>query len=63
MATIEWTKEFEEKLRKKLEDEYSQVADMVEWASHSDRPLKRSIVRIQDSADSLLKWIKKELSI
>lgn len=63
MAQIEWTDEFEEKLRKKLEDEYSQVADLVEWASHSDKPLPRSIVRIQDSADSLLKWIKKELSI
>ena len=63
MAQIEWTVEFEKKLREKLQDEYSQVADMVEWASHSDKPLPRSIVMIEDSADSLLSWIKKELGL
>lgn len=64
MAHIEWTDAFEQRLREKLEDEYEQANRMVVWASHADKPLKEGgIINVKGSADSMTKWIKKELGV
>ena len=62
MANIEWTDAFEQRLREKLEDEYEQADRMVVWASRANKPLKKGgIIDAKGSADSMIKWIKKEL--
>ena len=64
MANIEWTDAFEQRLRKKLEDDYEQADRMVVWASRADKPLKKGgIIDAKGSADSMIKWIKKELGV
>lgn len=42
MANIEWTDNFEQRLRQKLEEDYEQADRMVVWASHADKPLRRA---------------------
>ena len=62
MANIEWTDAFEQRLREKLEEDYEQADRMVVWASRADKPLKKGgIIDAKGSADSMIKWIKKEL--
>lgn len=52
MAHIEWT------------DAFGQADRMVVWASHADKPLKKGgIIDAKGSADSMIKWIKKELGL
>ena len=64
MANIEWTDAFEQRLREKLKEEYHQADNMVVWASHSDKPFKKGdIINAKGSADSMVKWIKKELGV
>jgi hypothetical protein len=64
MANIEWTDAFEQRLEEKLEEEYKQADNMVVWASHADKPLKKGgIINAKRSADSMIKWIKKELGV
>lgn len=65
MANVEWTEEFEQKLRDKLESEYQQADNMVIWASRSSKPIKegKGLVDVKKSANTLLKWIKTELGI
>lgn len=64
MANIEWTDAFEQRLREKLEEDYEQADRMVVWASRAEKPLKKGgIIDAKGSADSMIKWIKKELGV
>lgn len=63
MSHIEWTDAFEQRLREKLEGDYEQADRMVVWASHASKPLKGGIINVKGSADSMIKWIKKELGV
>lgn len=65
MATmIEWTSELKERLRKKLEAEYNYADRMVVFASRADKPFDEcGIIDAKGSADSMIKWIKKELGV
>jgi len=64
MAHIEWTGAFEQRLRLKLEEDYEHADRMVVLASHSDKPFKEGgIIDAKRSADSMIKWIKKELGV
>ena len=63
-TTIEWTPELEERLRAKLEEDYEQADRMVVWASHAKNPLKKGgIIDAKGSAESMIKFIKKELGV
>ena len=63
-TTIEWTPELEERLRAKLEEDYEQADRMVVWASHAEKPLKEGgIIDAKGSAESMIKFIKKELGV
>lgn len=63
-TTIEWTPELEERLRAKLEEDYEQADRMVVWASHANKPLKKGgIINTKRSAESMIKFIKKELGV
>lgn len=64
MANIEWTEDFEQRLRQKLEKEYETADRLAIWASHADKPLKEGgLIEVKESAESMMKWIKKELGI
>lgn len=64
MANIEWTDVFEQRLRAKLEEDYEQADRMVVWASHAEKPLKDGgIIDAKGSAESMIKFIKKELGV
>lgn len=63
-TTIEWTPELEERLRAKLEEDYEQADRMVVWASRVKKPLKKGgIIDAKGSAESMIKFIKKELGV
>ena len=63
-TTIEWTPELEERLRAKLEEDYEQADQMVVWASRAEKPLKKGgIIDAKGSAESMIKFIKKELDV
>lgn len=63
-TTIEWTPELEERLRAKLEEDYEQADRMVVWASHAEKPLKEGgVIDAKGSAESMIKFIKKELGV
>lgn len=63
-TTIEWTPELEDRLRAKLEEDYEQADRMVVWASHAEKPLKEGgIIDAKVSAESMIKFIKKELGV
>ena len=63
-TTIEWTPELEERLRTKLEEDYEQADRMVVWASRAEKPLKEGgIIDAKGSAESMIKFIKKELGL
>lgn len=64
MTTIEWTPELEERLRAKLEEDYEQADRMVVWASRAEKPLKEGgLINAKGSAESMIKFIKKELGV
>lgn len=63
-TTIEWTPELEERLRAKLEEDYEQADRMMVWASRAEKPLKEGgIIDAKGSAESMIKFIKKELGV
>lgn len=63
-TTIEWTPELEERLRAKLEEDYEQADQMVVWASRAEKPLKEGgLIDAKGSAESMIKFIKKELGV
>lgn len=63
-TTIEWTPELEERLRAKLEEDYEQADRMVVWASRAEKPLKEGgLIDAKGSAESMIKFIKKELGV
>lgn len=63
-TTIEWTPELEERLRAKLEGDYEQADRIVVWASRAEKPLKKGgIIDAKGSAESMIKFIKKELGV
>lgn len=64
MANIEWTEDFEQRLTKKLEEDYQQADNMIVWASRATKPFKKGgIIEVEKSAKTMVKWIKKELGI
>ena len=64
MTNIEWTDDFEQRLRQRLEEDYEQADRMVVWASGCDEPLKEGgLIDAKGSADSMIKWMKKELGV
>lgn len=64
ITTIEWTPELEERLRIKLEEDYEQADRMVVWASRAEKPLKKGgIIDAKGSAESMIKFIKKEFGV
>lgn len=64
MAHIEWTDAFEQRQREKLEEGYEQADRMVVWASYAVKPLKEGdVIDAKGSADSMIKWIEKELGV
>lgn len=61
---VEWTDDFEQRLRQRLEEDYVQADSMVVWASRTKNPLKEGgIIDAKGSAESMVKWIKKELGV
>ena len=63
-TTIEWTPELEERLRAKLEEDYEQADRMVVWASRAEKPLEEGgFIDAKGSAESMIKFIKKELGV
>ena len=64
MANIEWTDAFEQRLREKLEEDYEQADRMVVWASRAEKPLEEGgVIDAKGSAESMIKFIKKELGV
>ena len=54
---LQWTEDFEQKLRAKLEDEYTQADNMVAWASRATKPLEKGgLIEVEKSANTLLMW-------
>lgn len=63
-TTIEWTPELEKRLRAKLEEDYEQADRIVVLASHAKKPLKEGgLIDAKRSAESMIKFIKKELGV
>ena len=60
---IQWTEDFEKKLRAKLEDEYEQCDNMVVYASRYNKVLKKGLIDTKKSANTLMTWIKTELGL
>lgn len=60
---IQWTEDFEKKLRAKLEDEYEQCDNMVVYASRCNKVLKKGLIDTKKSANTLMTWIKTELGL
>ena len=59
-----WTAEVEEKLRKRLREEYAQANNMISWASRASRPLEgEGLIKVEESAESIIKFIRKELGV
>ena len=64
MANIEWTDDFEQRLRQRLEDDYDQADRMVVWASRAEKPFEEGgLIDAKKSADFIIKFMKKELGI
>jgi hypothetical protein len=63
MAKIEWTDDFELRLRKKLEGEYEQANHWIDFASRANKPIDGGLVDVESSVESMIKWLKKELGL
>ena len=61
---VKWTGKAESRLREKLREDYTQANNMIEWASRSDHPIEgEGLIRVNESAEDIIKFIKKELAI
>lgn len=60
---IQWSDDFEQKLRAKLEDEYEQCDNLVVYASGCKKVLQKGLIDTKKSANTLMKWIKTELGL
>ena len=61
---VKWTGKVESRLREKLREDYTQANNMIEWASRCDHPLEgEGLIRVNESAEDIIKFIKKELAI
>lgn len=61
---IRWNGKIESHLHERLCKDYEQADRMVVLASHSDKPFKEGgAIDAKRSADSMIKWIKKELGV
>lgn len=61
---VKWTDDFEKHLHSRLCEDYEQANNMVAWASRCDKPMDgEGLIRVSESADSIIKFIKKELGL
>ena len=60
---LQWTEDFEQKLRAKLEEEYEQWDNLVVYASGCNKVLQKGLIDTKKSANTLIKWIKTELGL
>lgn len=61
---VRWTEEVESRLREKLCEDFVQANDMIEWASRCDKPYEgEGLIKVSESADSIISFIKKLLVI
>ncbi len=60
---LQWTEDFEQKLRAKLEEEYEQCDNLVVYASGCNKILQKGLIDTKKSANTLIKWIKTELGL
>ena len=56
-----WNDEVEQRIREKLMEDYMQANNMICFASRADHPIDEGLIREAESADSIIKFIKKEL--
>ena len=61
---VKWTGMVESHLREKLREDYTQANNMIAWASRSDHPLEGDgLIMVNESAESIISLIKKELGV
>lgn len=60
-----WNDDIEQCIRKKLESDFSQANNMINWASHSDKPFENDteLIMVEESANTIIKLIKKEIGV
>lgn len=61
---IRWNSKTESHLRERLCKDYEQANNMIEWASRCDHPIEsKELIKVSESADSIISFIKKELGV
>lgn len=58
-----WTDEVEQRIREKLKADYLQANNLINFASRADHPIDEGLIKEAESADSMIKFIKKELRL
>lgn len=61
---VKWTAGIEVRIRQRLRDDYEQANNMISWASRAEHPLEgEGLIKVDESADSIIQFVKKELGI
>lgn len=58
-----WTNYAERRIRERLMEEYEQANSLICFASRADHPTDEGLIKEAESADSMVRFIKKELGL
>ena len=58
-----WNTDIEQRIGKKLRQEYEQANDMIDFASRADNPYHGGLISVDGSVKDFMAWLKLQLNI
>lgn len=58
-----WNANIEQRISKKLREEYTQANNMIDFASRATKPSKGGLINVDGSVRDFMVWLKLELNI
>ena len=60
---VVWSPDFEQRLAARLAEYFQQANNVIDFASRSTKPIEGGLIKVEESARSIVDWIKQELGI
>ena len=58
-----WNADIEQRIGKKIRQEYEQANDMIDFASRADNPCHGGLINVDGSVKDFMAWLKLQLNI
>ena len=58
-----WNADIEQRIIKKMREEYTQANNLIDFASRANKPSKGGLINVDSSVRDFMAWLKLELNI